>query len=234
MKKTLLVGLFSVVALGAFAQGTVIFGDRFGTTWIQHIYAPQTDNPGQQLGGAGALDTPSGGTVYNGGFIGGASGAAGLPINYTFGNNFDVQLAAAAGSGFAFSSLTPVSQYFEGTVRTTASAPGNFQTVNPANDTGIPGATAALGATIAIEAWYNAGGTITSYAAAVAANVPYGNSPTVFIPGSNLGGLGSPPNVSTPQDILVPAFNLTTVPEPSTIALGVMGACAFLARRRKR
>jgi catalase len=30
------------------------------------------------------------------------------------------------------------------------------------------------------------------------------------------------------------SFNLTAVPEPSTIALGVIGACAFLARRRKK
>jgi hypothetical protein len=30
------------------------------------------------------------------------------------------------------------------------------------------------------------------------------------------------------------SFSLTSVPEPSTIALGVIGACAFLARRRKK
>ena len=41
------------------------------------------------------------------------------------------------------------------------------------------------------------------------------------------GGIVTTPNIYSGQ-----SFSLTPVPEPGTIALGVMGACAFLARRR--
>jgi hypothetical protein len=59
------------------------------------------------------------------------------------------------------------------------------------------------------DAWLNTGGTWSTHQ----------TSPNVNSPGLQFGALiqGTP----------------TNVPEPSTIALGVIGACAFLARRRK-
>jgi len=59
--------------------------------------------------------------------------------------------------------------------------------------------------------------------------------PLQFLAGSAAGG-GTPP---LPPGELVPVsglgttFNLQVVPEPSTIALGVLGAAALLLRRRK-
>lgn len=110
MKKTLLIGLFSAMALGAYAQGTVSFNDRQGDATF-HIYTPQAS--GVAIYGNTAADVPAGTQTYGNGsvLLGGASGAAGTPINYTFGNNFTVQLYAAPGTGDAVSSLLPVTQY---------------------------------------------------------------------------------------------------------------------------
>jgi hypothetical protein len=101
-----------------------------------------------------------------------------------------------------------------------------------------------------VVAWYNGGGQFNTLAAAQAAGVPWGQS-SVF----EISGLTEPSSVMTqdcngsptaaqpgPTYLLdgdyssyLQSFNLvTSVPEPSTIALGVIGACAFLARRRKK
>jgi hypothetical protein len=80
-------------------------------------------------------------------------------------------------------------------------------------------------AAVAIAGWYNAGGTITSLAKAQAAGVPWGVS--------NLGTAdalgGGPIAPSSPTGL--DSFSL--VPEPGTVALGVVGASAFLFHRRK-
>jgi len=47
-----------------------------------------------------------------------------------------------------------------------------------------------------------------------------------------LGGAGDPP--STPPDLVgLQAFSLTQIPEPSTVALGLLGLAALALRRRK-
>jgi hypothetical protein len=82
-------------------------------------------------------------------------------------------------------------------------------------------------ATVQLFAWYNDGGTITSYATAMADGVPAGYS----APGNV--SLGAPPG----PPASIPAlgnFNVTTTPEPSTIALGVIGASTFLLRLRRK
>jgi len=108
-------------------------------------------------------------------------------------------------------------------------------------------------AAAAVVAWFNGGGQFTTLAQAQAANVPWGQS-TVF----EINGLTEPASVMTQDNNNVAqggqntvayldgndntsgywtgleSFSLVGVPEPSTIALGVMGACAFLARRRKK
>jgi len=238
MKKTLMIGLASSLALGAFAQGTILFSDQQSDATF-HIYTPSTVTPGVEQFGSTATDIPAGTYAFTGGstLLGGASGVAGTTgstINYTFGNNFTVELYGAAGTGDAISSLQPLSQY-SSTIFThsVAAKLGTFNSPSiPGTDPGIPGTTANA-ATVAVACWYNAGGTITSLAAAEAAGVPYGESPAVNL--TDLGGFGSPP--STPGDLVgIQSFSLINpagvVPEPSTIALGVMGIGAFLARRR--
>jgi hypothetical protein len=68
-------------------------------------------------------------------------------------------------------------------------------------------------------------------------NITTANVPLVINPGAPAGG-GTPP---APPGELLPAdaglfasgLTLTVVPEPSTIALGVLGAAALMLRRRK-
>jgi hypothetical protein len=246
MKKSLLAGLFCAMSLGAYAQGTISFVDRVsGTEQYFHIYAPQAS--GLEVQGASSLDTPAGSTVYDAGsLLGGSSAAysssysfaAGSPV-YGYGNLFDVQLYAAPGTGDSFSSLSPVSQYFA-TMRTTTSsgAWGTFITPSITGDPGIPGTPepalgGAVSATVALVAWYNAGGTLTTLAEAQSAGVPWGESPTLNI--ASLGEGSAVPPVTAPTLSGLESFSLvaSTSPEPSTIALGLMGVCGFLARRRK-
>jgi hypothetical protein len=116
--------------------------------------------------------------------------------------------------------------------------------------------TAYLGnnAEAAVVAWYNGGGQFTTYEAAKAAGVPTGYSslfeitgliePSSVMTDDNNGTVTAGqngvaylqgPDFNAGVNTAFQSFSLTTsVPEPSTIALGVIGACAFLARRRKK
>jgi hypothetical protein len=255
MKKLLLIGLFSAMAVGAYAQGTIVFSDRVVGALIFSIYAPQAASPtvevmGQssQLGpspGTGTLDYPAGTTVYDStSLLGGASGAAvgltgpftpGSPV-YTYGNQFTAALYAAPGSGDALNTLSLVPQY-EGSFRTAMNTGTGTWVANAISgtDPGIPN-TPAYVATVAVAAWYNDGGTITTLAQAQADRVPWGESAAVTI--SGLGGSGTPPGPA-PNLVGITSFSLVTgalssIPEPSTIALGLMGVCGFLARRRMK
>jgi len=232
MKKTLTIGALLAGATGLFAQqgGTVNFDDTTLSTFKIHIYAPQTDNPTVQITGNAANDIPAGTqTAYNGGLVGGSA----TPGSIADGADVSVELYALGGGTAAapLSSLVAVPQYTS-TGYTVAAGAGLFKQVsftaqNP--DPGIPGSGNGS-ATIAVAAWYNGGGTYTSLALAQAAGVPAGESAPVFLTG--LGGLGNPPG-TPPAMTGIQSFRLTTSsPEPSTIALGVMGASAFLLRRR--
>jgi len=226
MKKTLIMGAVLAAAAGAYAQGTVVFSDNLAAFQI-HIYAPQLADPSVQVTGNAANDKPAGTQAgYTGGLVGGSAGTG-----LANGNNISVELYALGGGSSAapLSSLFPVAQY-SSIGYTVAAGAGLFKAVSPSGDTGIPNSSSGS-ATIALAAWYNGGGAYTSLAAAQAANQPAGESLPVFI--SGLGGTGSPP--ATPPPLTgIQSFSLTTTstPEPSTIALGVMGASAFLLRRR--
>ena len=254
MKRIVIIGLLSLCAAGAYAQGTLVFGNNTPGTIVTHIWSPDSVTPDVQITGNTATDTPAGTATYpHSVMIGGSSGAAGTPINYSFGNNFTAQIYAAANIlNAAASSLTPVASYVT-TLSTTANpGPGFIILGNLSPDTGIPYAitlndanngTLDNKATIAVACWYNAGGTITSLNDAKLANVPWGESAAF-----NMRNLGEPSSIMTALNgAPTPAsqagnmtgltsFSLVgpAVPEPTTIALGVMGACAFLARRRKK
>jgi hypothetical protein len=263
MKKTLILAASLLGAVSAYSQGTVVFVDGASDMTI-HIFAPQgsgevTGNQavgggvtsdqyynngtdGNYAGGANAnagtssTVTSGGSTVYTGGAIGntwtGNPTAAGA-YNYNNGSDYSVELYAAPGLNAPASALQPVTQYLT-TIATSSAKGGEFKTVSPSVDPGI-GNTSGGQATIALVAWYNGGGTYTSYAAAVAANVPAGISP--LDNDGILGNIGSPPNTTTAADMQgLESFSLTytTVPEPSTIALGVIGASTLLFRRRKK
>jgi len=206
MKKSL-TGVVALLA-GAFvahSQGTVSFGNYLALT--SYIYVELS---GTKLGGS-------------------STGPAATQANYAAetgnGNDWTVALYGNGGSGDAASTLTQLTT--AGGASVTASlaggasagdaTPGTWASVAIAN---VPGTTlAGQAVTLQLYAWYNAGGSLTTYSAAKAG--PNSSGPPSTAPALP-SGLG---NVS---------LTTSVVPEPSTIALGVMGASAFLMRLRKK
>jgi len=190
-----------------------------------------------QGAGTTGVFTTGGTTVYTGGAIGNTLSGFATPAgayNYNNGSDYTVQLYAAPGNNVALSALLPVTQYVT-TIATSSTTGGAFKNVSPPSDPGIPNTAASGGlATIALYAWYN-GGTGLTLAAAQAAGDPWGVSPL-----DNLGGLGNlgTPASQTADMIGLESFSLVVpavaTPEPSTIALGVIGASTLLFRRRKK
>ena len=148
------------------------------------------------------------------------------------GTGYSVQLLAAPGAGDALSTLVPTwpvitTWYTPAGGNPTAGLNGFwYSTANVKIVGGAPGTTA----TVALAAWDNKGGTVSRFAIAQAAGDPWG----VSIPGNvyDLGGNAIPPP-NLPASI--ESFSLVAeIPEPSTMALDVLGASAFLFRRRTR
>jgi hypothetical protein len=238
MKKTLTIVTLLAGAVGVYAQGTMAFTDYAGD-FVISIYGPGTGtHAGTQITGNGPTDTPAGTqtgyTTAGSTALGGSATGTGA-TGYGNGANWSVQLYAAAGVADAASTLTPVTGalanfYTSGGVLTA----GQFNVVG--NDiVTISGVTPGNAATFMLAAWYSGPGGAATYAAAVAAGLPHGESATETI-GALGGNQYSPPDLGgyTPGDGQIQSFSLTTTPEPSTIALGIMGASAFLFRRRNK
>jgi len=147
------------------------------------------------------------------------------------GTGYSVQLLAAPGAGDALSTLVPT-----GPVITTWYTPaGGNPTVglngfwySTANVT-ISGVAPGTAATVALAAWDNEGGLVASLAAAQGFGGPWGVSITGNV--DQLGGNGvRPPNLPSS----IESFSLVAeIPEPGTMALGLLGASAFLFGTRK-
>ena len=141
------------------------------------------------------------------------------------GTGFSVQLYSGA-AGAAEASLV-AAPLIVSTFRTGAAA-GYFTSLG---DVAVPGRATGLNASIQLRAWDNNGGLITSYDAAVVGGFNAGKS-NVFDTANPLGGPGNPPLTAASLAGLQ-TFNLVVVPEPSVIALGLLGATALLLRRKK-
>jgi hypothetical protein len=227
MKKTLTTTL--ALLAGAFAvhaQGTVSFVNYASLTYL-YVSLAEPGQAARPLGGSTSGPTPT------------LSNYASLIGN---GNDWSVELYGAAGAGVSANALLPL-----GSTATFANGvndftPGTWVSTAVIN---IPGTTfAGQYATVQLYAWYNEGGLITSFAQAVADGVPAGFSSVanMSVGGPNPSG---PPSVppELPYPALVGGSDFTgfifsvapgTVPEPSAIALGVMGASAFLMRLRRK
>jgi hypothetical protein len=244
MKKTLTVIALLAGAVSGYSQGVISFSFYNGTGLKQQVFNSQPIASSTYLvtyGGvvtaeevgstAANIETPKGTTVYTGTGLSGtgydiallagpagittdggtssANGAANVGLTQVSGvANFHTAVATAGMQAAALSVTLPNTSYF---------AVGDQ-------------------VSLAVAAWNNEGGTITSLAQAIAADaqnpglVPFGISPVVTTTYS--GGISSSPPSLMPTTL--ESFSLgTTVPEPSTIALGVMGASALLFRRKK-
>jgi len=227
-----------VSAVGAFGQGAVQFNNRATTTGGTGGYAPvvspvfgvdpacptcpKNGNPDQTWYSANyasaPIAAPTGTQTY---------GGAGLR-----GTGFTVQLwAMNATNGNDETKLQLISSTAFRT-QTTASLQG-FN-VFPVTAPIVPDTPSdpSSRAKFQVRAWDNQGGTILSWAQVVDGThngVARGFTP-VFLLDYQLGG-GS---ITPPNTVGWESFQLFIVPEPSVIALGVLGAgCLFLLRRRK-
>jgi hypothetical protein len=113
--------------------------------------------------------------------------------------------------------LTPAT-----TFRTTSAA-AMFYVNEPTSGVIVPGVPAGSTANIQLRAWFGA----ASYDAALDTQRGFSN----IIPVS----LGGTPAVGAPipDAVLTGLQGFTIVPEPSTVAFGILGAAALLFRRRK-
>lgn len=213
MKKLVLASLALTCAASVFAQGTVVFGNRFTGTLTTWVYGSRpTDATFSQIGNGNA-DFPTGTTDWTG-------------FTRVSGANYLAALQSAPGlsqpdSALAFSATTT-----------------SFRTGTGAGV--IAGVTATLAnvakdapsATLQIFAWDNTAGTFTTPAAAWAAwqgGLIAGGVSGKF----NLTGIGGDLNVP-PNTVGGASFNLYMVPEPSTMALAGLGAAALLIFRRRK
>jgi len=115
-----------------------------------------------------------------------------------------------------------------------------YGTFNGGTSFPVPGFAPNASVSFAFAAWSISTGALTYQGAYDPAINPtragYGGVSAI---GQNytLGGFGTPPSIPGPTFGTGPgqiqAFTLTPVPEPSTIALGILGAAALLLRRRK-
>lgn len=222
MKKSLTMLALLAGAVSGYSQGQVDFTD-YGGVLQQQIFNVQTSAPS----GAQAVSVTYGGKTVNE-YVGSTANAQELPP----GSAVFAAGTALSGSGFdaeLFTSATP-----NDTIADLSAVTGILHFSTTANGAGFPKSVALVTTTIptgvtgtmAIAAWASTGvdGAATTLATAQADGYAWGFSTTgALTPNASPGPI--------PADI--EGFSLGTVPEPSTIALGVMGASALLFRRRK-
>jgi hypothetical protein len=209
MKKTLLTLLLAATAVGSYAQGTINFGNIFGTTaarlFLAPIYAPQLGNSQEALHGNTALGVPPGTTVYTGGIL----NVAGYTLGLFKG---DTMLASGA-------------------LRTATGGALPAGTIAVINSVAVPDNLPGTFAQLTIRAWETAAG---SFANAVSQGRFWGSS-EVFTT-VKLGGIDPTDGsiVTAGNTVGWTSFNVHGVPEPSTIALGVLGLGSLLLFRRRQ
>jgi hypothetical protein len=250
MKKTLAVMTLLAGAVSGYSQGQVAMGDYNNTDFQITVWSPQVASPGMELTGnspagfgvgvgAEGSDIPAGTqSGYTGVPLGGSATGGPSSTDYGNGNLWSIELYAGAGTLSSFSQLSEVANT-SSTFFTDPSVIGYAGLWNANVNTAgtITGVGNGSPATLAIAAWYNGGGMYTTYAAAVAASQPAGVS-TLGTENVN-GSPNTPPDLPGPGNPGVvggiTSFSITTsIPEPSTIALGVIGASAFLMRLRRK
>jgi hypothetical protein len=211
MKKIIAVTALLAGAVSGYSQGTLAFSD-YGGTYSVAFYGVQT---------SGTL-TP---VTYNGYTVNEIQGNVTYPSGGKLsGSGYTIQVMAAAGSGDSLSALTPLGST-SGFL--TGGFAGLFSATVTDTLTGVP----AGPTTIALCAWQNTGadGAADSLATAQADGYAWGISSLASI--ITVVAPTTPP--ALPAGIT--SFSLgTAVPEPSTIALGVIGASAFLMRLRRK
>jgi len=230
MKKTLATITLLAGAVGLYGQGNISWQDA-GATFSISVFAQDPTSPTvvEQYGNT-SVDTPAGTAGASAEGLTGSPNYGGIYLagsGYTIGIYIDTTQAALAAD---LASGAPVQT---STFQTGANA-GLWATSGLiAVDSTIPGGSSGTPVWIQLAAWANTGsaGAANSYGQAVADGYAAGYSvvSTTAIP------LGAPPGTPPSLGGLgITDFSLASpIPEPSTIALGVIGASAFLMRLRR-
>jgi hypothetical protein len=210
--KKVLVMLTLVAAVSAYSQGTVNFNNVTSASNIGRVGYDATGAPAALANITGNINGAVAGTVLDGFTYGGPNARAGL-------------YGGAPGIAIADMVLLVPSVPFKSGASAGLVNPGT--TATRVVD-GIPGGSPA---DFVIKAW-DVGSVVDSYEAAAALNRGYlGQSIRYSI--TALGGAGSPPGAPANLTPLTP-FNITWVPEPSIIGLGLLGAVAGRVVFRRR
>lgn len=228
MKKNLLVAALLVSAVGAFGQGSINFNNRATSGSPAPVVAPifgvDDTDPGKPKQGNPATyavaPVPVGTQSYRG-----------APL---VGTGFTIALwglnTQQPDVAFADPTVQPISV---GTFRVTTNPSLMGFNQPPAASPLVPGVAGGTTerAKFIVRAWDNRGGTITSWLQVLQdPTIPHGES-TIFTVNAPL---GLAPTITPPNMQGWESFQLFAVPEPSVIALGILGAgCLFLLRRRK-
>jgi len=240
MKKIALTISLLAGATAAYAQSTINWSDYIapgslgsassGGFYIE-VFGGGTGGPGNT-----SSDLPGGTATYTGtpiGLTGGAGGTTG-PTGYANASHYEIGLYSAstqAGLTAALQGAPGATATFLGGSAGNGAGAWDFGGSLDGSVTTVGSGNTAVW--VELAAWYSGGGA-TTYAAAVTAGVPVGTSaagqvteatsPNAPIAWANTLG------VAGINDFIV----TTATPEPSTIALGVIGASAFLMRLRRK
>jgi len=234
MKKILLVSAALMLAHVAFPQGQVNFDNRFNASGtpgafpgvvVAPFYNQDPSKPTENKQGNTSAGIPAGSTVYAGPLL--FNDATHIYTAQLWALNTAQVSGTDANNNLQLAGTTTMRSNTSGTSagRVASGAPAVVNSVIDANGR----------ATFQVRVWDSRGGTITTWDQVL---LPQNNDvargySTLFASPYELGGFGSPPS-SAPNLEGLQSFQLFVVPEPSVIALGVLGAgCLFLLRRRK-
>jgi hypothetical protein len=237
MKKTLLICAALMLANAAFSQGTVAFANRNGSTTtaapgevIAPVYGPDPSDNTHRISGNTSTGVPAGNTSY------GSSPFLFVDGVHTWTATLWALDASQASGSAQNNNLALVLVNGTATFRTSTS--GTFAGIwnPPSGAAPVPGVTAVgQRAAFQIRVWDTKGGTIATWAQLTdpANNGVFRGYSDMFTVPYDLGGTAVPAN-PPPNLQGLASFNVFVVPEPSVIALGMLGAgCLFLLRRRK-
>jgi len=228
MKKTLIAVSMIAGVVGAYAQGSLNWGDAQTGMTIE-ILSPGTgtgvNSPFVEETGQTTYDNPVGATVYTGGYIGGIAtgGPAGngpgvgpTPASGFLGINYQNNGAFTAGLYVATTQGGLTTDILQGTPAATTSLQGgaNDGLYNSVPGVYVSGLAPGTSVWVGIAAWYSGGGA-TSYSSAIADSTVEGYVESTG-PLALGGGSSAPAGLS---GLGLTSFSLAAAtPEPSTIA----------------
>ena len=198
-----------MLAVSAMAQGMIEFANNVPGLSRNPIYDVNPANPTVSQTGQSSIGLPVGSTAYGGALL--------------QGNNYVMALYAGPAGISDPSLLTFV------TSTTFRTATGN---VLPAGliisvfDVPIPGVAADSVATLEVRVWDNRTGATFDLASTTGRSGVFQSQP--------LGGSGPSGPVLPPDMTGWSSFSLSIIPEPSSFALGLLGALALLISRSRK